>query len=99
MAVLTKLPGLAIINGFKKTIDFYVYMGLPCARKWPRSPGHQRAPAVEEQWPPFAWASSNWNSLSPEIQDQYRRMAAGTHLTGRDIFTKGFISAQYLTLE
>lgn len=99
MAKLTKLPGMNIISGFKGIIDFYVHDGIPCARAWPRSPGHTRAPAVMEAWKPFTWAASNWIHLTPEIQQAYNQMAVGTRLTGRDIFTKGFISAFYLRLE
>lgn len=99
MAKITKMPSMAIVDGFKGVIDFYVHDGQPCVRKWPRSSGHFRAPAVMEKWVAFAWAASNWNSLSPVIQDAYNRMSQGTYLTGRDIFTKGFISAQGLILE
>lgn len=93
------MPSAAIIGGFKGTVDFYVHRGQPCARKWPRSPGRKRAPAVEAQWPAFAWAASYWNELSQEVRDAYSQMAKGTYLTGRDIFVKNFITAQYLTLE
>ena len=37
MAKLIALPHQAIIDGFKGTIDFYVWKGLSVARKWPRS--------------------------------------------------------------
>lgn len=99
MAKITKMPSLAIIKGFKGKVDFYVYCGQPCARSWPRSPGHDRAPGVEAQWPAFAWAASNWNSLSPEVQEAYRSMASGTNMTGRDLFIKGFITPTFLELE
>lgn len=99
MAVLTNFPSQAIIGGFKGTIDYYVHCGTLCARKWPRSPGHRRALEVEAGWPAFAWAASNWNSLSPEVKDAYKTMASGTALTGRDIFTKSFISATIVRLD
>ncbi|GAH92479.1 unnamed protein product, partial [marine sediment metagenome] len=47
----------AIIKGFKGTLDFYVWKGITCVRSWPRSPGRKRAPAVQAQWPAFAWAA------------------------------------------
>lgn len=99
MAKILKMPSQEIINGFKGTIDFYLWNKIPCVRRWPRSPGHHRAPLVEAQWPTFAWASSNWNSLTSEIQDAYRAMSSGTNMSGRDLFTKGFISPTYLKLE
>jgi len=86
------MPNLAIINGFKGTVDFYIHNGVPCARRWPRSPGRRRAPPVEAQWPAFSWAASHWNSLSPEVQEAYRLTASDTNMSGRDLFVKSYIS-------
>lgn len=93
MAKLTALPHQSIISGFKGTLDFYVWMGMPCVRSWPRSPGHKRTPAVEAQWPAFATASKAWSFLSPEIQAAYREMSAGLRLSARDLFIKYYLSA------
>jgi len=92
MAKLTKMPSLAIINGFKGSIDYYVYMGLPCARKWPRSPGHKRAPDVEAQWPNFTNATKLWQRLSPEVQQTYIDLASSTTLRGFDWFMRGYLA-------
>jgi len=92
MAKLTALPSLAIISGFKGKIDFYLWMGIPVARKWPRSPGHKRAPAVEAQWADFATASRLWGEMSQELQDAYIESAHGTTLSGRDLAAKAFLS-------
>lgn len=92
MAKITKLPGLNIIKGFRGTLDFYVWMGIACVRSWPRSPGRKRAPAVEAQWSAFSEATKLWSQLSPEVQDAYNRMAAGTHLTGRDLSVKCYLT-------
>jgi len=105
MAKLTALPSLAIISGFKGVIDFYVNYqscdrevagkGIPCARRWPRSPGHFRSPEVMEGWSAFSEAAKYWTQLTPEIQDAYNKMASGTGLSGRDMFTRGYISGLY----
>jgi len=105
MAKLANVPALDIISGFKGVIDFYVNYqsgnrevagkGIPCARRWPRSPGHRRAPAVEAQWSAFSTAASLWNQLSDEVQDTYNAMASGTGLSGRDLFTRGYITGLY----
>lgn len=95
MAKLVKLPSLATISGFKGVIDFYIHDGVPCARKWPRSPGHRRAPAVVAQWAAFSYSAWQWNNLSPEIQDAYKALASGTGLSGRDMFTRSYITGLY----
>lgn len=96
MAKLSVLPAQAIISGFKGKIDYYEWMGIPVARKWPRSPGKKRAPAVEAQWPVFAYAARLWNLLSPEVQDAYNSMASGSSLSGRDMATKMYINATFI---
>lgn len=95
MAKLEVLPSQAIIDGFKGKIDYYVYMDVPCARKWPRSPGHRRSPAVEAQWPIFAKAAHLWSTLSPEIQSLYNSMAHTAGQSGRDVFSISYISGIY----
>ena len=94
MAKIGVMPGQAIISGFKGVVDFYTWKGIAVARKWPRSPGSNRAIAVQAQWPAFTWAAKNWVNLPLEIQEAYNRMAAGTNLTGRDTFLKSYISGE-----
>ncbi len=95
MAKIKRLPSLNIIRGFKGTIDYYVYMGQPCARAWPKSPGKRRAASVMAQWPVFTAAASLWKQLSPEVKQVYHDFAVSTNLTGRDWFTRGYISGIY----
>lgn len=92
MAKLTALPQLAVINGFKGTIDFYLWRGIPVARRWPRSPGHRRAPAVEAQWPAFTIASQLWSHMDEQTQRAYIETASGTNLSGRDLASKAYLS-------
>lgn len=94
MAILKALPALAIISGYKGTLDFYYTMGIPVCRSWPRSPGSDRAVAVKEQWPVFTAATQLWPTLDKEVQDAYRTMASGSTLTGRDMMVKMYINAQ-----
>lgn len=95
MARLTNLPSLEIITGFKHCIDYYVHRGIPCARSWPRSPGHTRAPAVEAQWPLFTEATQLWPTLTAEVQALYYTMAEGTPYTGRDVFMRSYMSGLF----
>jgi len=105
MAKLKVLPHLAIIDGFKGKVDFYTYHascdpelkgeGIPVARKWPRSPGHERAAAVKEGWAAFSYAAGAWALLSDEIQEAYRALAVGSGLSGRDMFTRSYLKGLY----
>ena len=92
MAKIKVMPGKEVVSGFKGKLDYYVWMGIPCVRKWPRSPGGKRAPAVEAQWPLFSLSATLWNELSQEIRDAYETMASNTGLSGRDMFTRSYIA-------
>ena len=97
MSKLTVLPHQAIIDGLKGKVDFYLWKGIPVARKWPRSPGRKRAAAVEAQWEKFTYAASEWNNLSVYVKDHYITMASGTGLSGRDLFTRSYLTGLYPT--
>ena len=96
MAKLRNMPSQAIIDGFKGYIDYYVNMGIPCARSWPRSPGRDRSPAVRAQWLPFSVAATAWPPLCQDLVDAYNRMASGTHMSGKDIMAKGYLSRAHI---
>ena len=92
MAIIKAMVGRKVIDGFRGVIDFYFYMGIPCARSWPRKPKGARVPAVMAQWPVFQNAARLWHEISPEVRKTYEEMAVTTNLTPRDIFTRGYIS-------
>lgn len=94
MAKLGALPAQDIISGAKGIIDFYVHQGTPCCRSWPRSPGKQRAPAVEAQWKVWTDAMRLWNTLDPSVQAAYNTMASGSTMTGRDIMVKMYVDGK-----
>ncbi|GAH42548.1 unnamed protein product [marine sediment metagenome] len=95
MAKLTVMPQQAIIDGFKGSLDFYYWMGIPVVRAWPKSPGKARSPAVEAQWPLFTIAAQEWKKLSPIVQDAYRQLATNSGLTGRDMQVRAYITGLY----
>lgn len=95
MAIVTELPGQKIIDGFKGVLDFYYYMGIPCVRSWPRSPGKSRNANVEAQWERFAYASQTWDELSPFVKAAYKRLADSCGLHAKDWFTRGYLSGIY----
>lgn len=95
MAKIKRLPSQAIIDGFKGTLDYYVYMGINVVRMWPRSPGKHRTAAVEAQWPSWTTASREWSNLDPVVQDAYRTLATNSGLSGRDMFTRAYLTGLY----
>lgn len=95
MAKIREMIGEKVIDGFKGVIDFYYYMGIPCARKWPRSPGKRRTPAVEARWAAFTYAAREWNNLSSTVQESYKRLAKGTGLSGRDVQQRAYLIGLY----
>lgn len=95
MAILIALPAQAIIAGFKGTVDFYQYMGLACARAWPKSPGKIRSGAVQAQWPGWGYAAREWNNLSPEVQASYKAFTFNGGLDGRDLQMRAYLSGIY----
>lgn len=95
MAKLLVMPQQDIIDGFKGTVDFYVHRGIPCARAWPKSPGKHRSAAVMAQWPLFAYATREWNNLSPAVQAAYEHLATNSGLSGRDMMIRAYLSGLY----
>ncbi|MBA7568527.1 hypothetical protein ES708_10256 [subsurface metagenome] len=95
MAIITEMIGEKIISGFRGTLDFYYYMGVPCVRRWPRSPGHIRSPEVMAGWAPFSYSVREWNNLSPEVRRAYEIMAGDSGLSDRDMFMRSYMKGLY----
>ena len=95
MAIITEMVGQKVIDGFKGVIDFYYYKGLACARRWPKSPGRARSPAVMAGWPAFGYAAGEWNNISPAVRRTYEALASGTGLSGRDMFQRAYMAGLY----
>jgi len=93
MAILAALPSAAIIGHMAGTIDYYLWMGIPCARSWPCARRVPITPQERAAWPIFTIATRLWNTLTPEIQAAYNTMASGSTLSGRDMATKLYINA------
>jgi hypothetical protein len=92
MAKVTRLPSQAVIDSFKGVLDFYVYLGVPCVRSWPRRVGTDRSPAVKAQYPNFTSASRSWSQMSQHIHDAYNSLASDSGISGRDLSIASMIS-------
>jgi len=92
MAVLTKMPNEAIISTFKGVIDFYLWKGIPCCRKWPRWQRRQPYPEEKANQDAFAYINKAYINLPTYIKDQWTHMAEGTPLTAKDLFVRAYMS-------
>lgn len=95
MAKISKLPNLEIIDGFRGVIDFYIYLGIPCVRKWPKKAGPVRSPAVEATWPAFTYLAQQWQNVEQSVRDAYEEMASGTGLTAKDWYFRLYLTSDY----
>ena len=95
MAKLRRLPSRETISGFRGKVDFYLWDLIPVARKWPRKPDRARSPAVQAQWPAFAYAAHAWKYLPPEIQSAYNSMAQRSGLSGRDLQERAYLKGLF----
>lgn len=91
MTVLTALPSQAIINGFKGTVDFYLWKGVACARKWPRWRRRTATPEEAANQDAFRYINQVAGSLDPYIIAQYQAMAAGTPFTWKDLLVRAYM--------
>lgn len=95
MAKIRKLPNSKIIDGFKGKVDFYLYMGVPCARKWPRSQGKSQTPASVAQWPMFTYVQRLRPHVSPFVRQAYYDLARDCGLHVWDWFMRGYYGEIY----
>lgn len=91
MAKITAMPNQAIIDGFKGTIDFYLYMGIPCARKWPVWRPREPHPDERVNQDDFTRINQAASSLPLEFITAYKAMAQGTPFTWKDFMVRSFM--------
>lgn len=84
MVRLTGVPPRGIVLGLKGAVDFYSWKGIPIARRWPRSPGKRRAPAVEEQWADFKAVTQGFKTIDSTVIPALASMVSGTQLVTKD---------------
>ncbi len=91
MARLRVLPHQDIIDGFKGKIDFYIWKGIPCARKWPV--WRPRAPTPEEKANQDDFTRINQAAIGMPVEfiDAYRTLAQGTPFTWKDLMVRSFM--------
>ncbi|KKM95051.1 hypothetical protein LCGC14_1192160 [marine sediment metagenome] len=91
MVKLGALPNRDIIDGFKGTVDFYMYKDTAVARKWPSWTKREPHPDEKVNQNAFAYINRVAGSLPAYIQDQYRAMAVGTPFTWKDLLVRSYM--------
>jgi len=86
MARIKTLPGLDVIKGFKGTLDFALWRGLPYVRAWPRTPRHHLTPATLAAAALFGLILKSYRLLADTIYAAFQEDAADQTRIGRDIF-------------
>lgn len=89
MARLTALPSIDIIRGFKGVLDFYLWKGLPCVRRWPRMTKAKQTQASKDAAALFGQISSDYRLLPPLALEAYQIEAATQPRTARDLYISG----------
>jgi hypothetical protein len=95
MARLTNLPAQQLIDGFKGVLDYYLWLGIPCARKWPV--WHKREPTAAEyaNQELFAAVVTAWNDVDAVSRKAFFDLAVGTGLTARDMYVRASMKGLY----
>lgn len=91
MAVLKVLPSQAIIDGYKGKIDFYLWRGIPVARKWPV--WRKRAPTAPEKANQDDFMLINQEAIKMPLEfiEAYKALAQGTPFTWKDLMVRSFM--------
>lgn len=84
MVRLSGVPPRGVVLGFKGSIDFYSWKGIPVARRWPRKPTQPRTPAVQAQWPDFKTVTQGFKTIDASVVDALYGMSSGTLFTTKD---------------
>lgn len=94
MAVLDVLPEQQIIDGFKGVLDFYLWKGIPVARKWPVWMPRIPTPTEATNQQAFSYINKLWKDLPPNIKQTWNDMASDTSLTGKDLSVRAYMQGR-----
>jgi len=95
MAKLDKMPQRQIIDGYKGTLDFYYWKGIPVCRKWPIYIKRTPTPIELTYQQAFSYINKLWAQLPLIIQVQLTLFAARSTLTGKDFLVRGYLKGLF----
>ncbi len=90
MAKISGLPNRDVIDMLAGTIDYYAYLGIPCARKWPVK-HFPPTSAEKEHWGPFRYVNQVAKELPPKVVHQWTPMIEDTYLTWKDMLNRAYL--------
>lgn len=91
MARLTELPSQWLIDSWKGNVDFYLWKGIPVARKWPYHPPRSPTPAELAHQLAFKYILNLLPSINSSVINLYKLHAEGYYLTWRDYLTRAYL--------
>lgn len=86
MPVIKSLPSPEVIRGFRGILDFYIWKGLNCVRKWPHIPPSSRTPASMASAALFGAVVQGYALLGGALKTLFDQDAADQPRTGRDLY-------------
>lgn len=89
MARLDALPSIDVIHGLRGVLDYYLWKGLPCVRKWPVTPRRNLSPATLAAAATFGVILKAFALVGSEVKALYDDDATGQPRTGRDLYVSG----------
>jgi hypothetical protein len=92
MAKLNAMPAQAIVDSLAGTVDFYLWRGIACARKWPRCSTIPRTTGEQLAAAEFAYINQHAKDVPPNLQALYIELAAASSLTWKDWLTRLYLS-------
>jgi len=89
MAKMAVLPGRDAIDMLAGIIDYYAYLGIPCARMWPTWTGELTA-GTRAQWDSFTYVNQVAKELPSKVVQQWSLMIHDTYLTWKDMLNRAY---------
>jgi len=91
LAKIGVMPAREIIDGFAGAIDFYDWKGIHCVRMWPYWKPREATIPERHAQEAFGYVNKMAGSLPPYVVEQYRKMAASSRCSWKDIFVRGYL--------
>lgn len=83
---MEQMPDRATIVAMRGRVDFYLWMGIPVARAWPRKSTQPRTAGEIASSEKFTTYVKMTGMLAPSVIQAYRDYVGGTGVTWVDMF-------------